>query len=383
MELQAGAAKVDITPRTPQQLMGYGPKDRYHEGIHHPLSARALYLRGDGGDAVLVTLDLIFIAEESMERVRIALERELDVPAGHVWIGATHTHAAPDVFGEKADHEWLAMVENQIVAAAALAKTRLSKSRLSFARGACAIGNNRREKLPSGEVILGCNPNGPVDRELLVLALDTAQGRPIARVANFACHGTVLGYKNRTLSGDWPGSAALKIESKLDGGLLLFINGGAGNVNPAKRGHTDPAVVDEIAEGFCAAFWKTCAEPRPLPDDASVGGASLELHLPRKLCEIEAGKGKTARVSVHGLRIGPVRLAGFPGEVFSETTLAVRERAPHPCTLLASYACGCAGGYVPVAEAYADGGYEVMRTPYSEGGEAVLREGFLRLLKEM
>ncbi|MBI3830216.1 MAG: neutral/alkaline non-lysosomal ceramidase N-terminal domain-containing protein [Planctomycetes bacterium] len=384
MVLQAGAARLDITPRTPQKLTGYPPQDRFHAAVHQPLHARALHLRGQDGDALLVALDLLFVEEGLLQRVRATLQAELGLAPERVFVTASHTHAAPGVKGVEADEEYLGMVERQIVAAAALARTRLRPVALSFARHACNIGINRREKLPSGQVILGNNPAGFNDRELLVLALNAANGARIASVFNFACHGTVLGDFNKVLSGDWPGGAALTIEKQEPGTVALFVNGGAANINPRERGdYATPELADRVAAEFCAAYAEACKKLAPLPEDAAVAGRSLTLQLPRKAVAVEGGQGRSALQLVHGLRIGPVRLVGFPGEVFSETSAAVKQASPHAQTLVASYACGMTGGYVPVAEAYDDGGYEVAVSPYGAQSEAVLRAGFLKLLREL
>ena len=91
--------------------------------------------------------------------------------------------------------------------------------------------------------------------------------------------------------------------------------------------------------------------------------------------------GRLCKVQIQGVRIGPLRIIGFPGEVFTQTAIAVKEN--HPTTMVCSYMAGSNAGYVPVAEAYDTGGYEVRVSPYAEGAEAVLREGFMDLLEKL
>lgn len=59
MALSAGSAVVDITPRTPCNLAGFASRDHAHEGVHDPIALRALYVRGEGGDGLLVSADVI------------------------------------------------------------------------------------------------------------------------------------------------------------------------------------------------------------------------------------------------------------------------------------------------------------------------------------
>ena len=63
MPLHAGAARLDITPQTPQQLVGYGNKERKHERVHQPLHVRALFVKGLEGEVLLVNLELLHVDE--------------------------------------------------------------------------------------------------------------------------------------------------------------------------------------------------------------------------------------------------------------------------------------------------------------------------------
>ena len=81
------------------------------------------------------------------------------------------------------------------------------------------------------------------------------------------------------------------------------------------------------------------------------------------------------------MRIGPLKIIGFPGEVFAQTAMAVKDE--NPMTMVCSYIAGSRAGYVPVAEAYETGGYEVRVSPYAEEAEAILRQGFFQLLEKL
>ena len=61
-------------------------------------------------------------------------------------------------------------------------------------------------------------------RRIGVLRIDHADGRPLALVANYAIHGTVLGQANLQISGDAPGVVSNYVEGKT-GALPLFVNG--------------------------------------------------------------------------------------------------------------------------------------------------------------
>ncbi|HSG35471.1 MAG TPA: hypothetical protein VLA37_13115, partial [Sphingomonadaceae bacterium] len=79
---------------------------------------------------------------------------------------------------------------------------------------------------------VGRNPDGFVDRELLVVRIDDAKGNPLAAIVNFQCHGTVLAYENKYISPDWIGMTRKVVEQALPGAIALNFQGAAGNQGP-------------------------------------------------------------------------------------------------------------------------------------------------------
>src|SRR2546429_199967 len=90
-------------------------------------------------------------------------------------------------------------IERGLTAMAAMPQ---QPARLGTGKGSAIIGVNRREKLPDGQIILGQNPAGAVDREVGVLRVDHLDGKPLATVMIAACHTVVLGPKTYLLSPD-------------------------------------------------------------------------------------------------------------------------------------------------------------------------------------
>lgn len=375
--IHGGAARADITPRTPCRLAGYAARNRPHDSVHDALGLRALWLRdADGKDVVIVSADIIWFSAPIAERIKALLDGELGVPPERTMLFGTHTHSAPDA----GNPEWLHVVVAQAVAAAAIAKTRLRPAVLKLGGGSCAIGVNRREKTKEGKIILGRNPGGPCDRDLIVLNVDDEDGYAIARVANFACHGVVMGQESYAVSGDWPGAAARAIERRMSDAPFLFLQGGSGNVNPRVGPQADFKPVEELAEEFVRDFFAAEEGAEPLDGgDGKAMGKLLPVEFPAKPGREAAVK----RAVLQGIRVGDFRVAGFPGEVFSETTLGVKKLLSATPFMACSYANGGDDGYVPVKEAYPEGGYEVDVSPYADTAEALLRDSFLDVLGEM
>ena len=384
MTLSAGSAVLDITPVSPCHLAGYGHRDHAHEGVHDPLSLRALYLTDGDDELALVSADILWFREELADPIHDLIQQHLSISPERVMLCGTHTHSAPTTSGPQANAEYLHFLASQTLAAVALARTRATPVSLQIARGSSHIGINRREQKPDGRIVLGYNPEGPIDREIMLLSVVGSSGTHVADVCSFATHGVVLGGGNYLISGDWCGLAAAAIEADSEA-AFLFMNGGAANVNPRLRSgpQLDFAPAQELAAEFVRDIATTRKSLQDAPDGILLNGLFSTIELPRQLKDIEEGMGRTRRVRIHGIRIGPVRIVGFPGEVFSETAMAVKAAVAPAVVAVNSYTTGGAGGYVPVAEAYDTGGYEVAVSPYCAGAEAVLRAEFIDLLEKL
>ncbi len=64
-----------------------------------------------------------------------------------------------------------------------------------------------------------------------VVRIDDLDGKPIATVFRYSCHPVTMGARSAVVSSDFPGAAREVIERSL-GGLALFLQGTAGNINP-------------------------------------------------------------------------------------------------------------------------------------------------------
>jgi hypothetical protein len=369
--LFAGVAAVEITPRAPQFLAGYSARNHPSTGVHDPLNLRALYLKDAcGTDAAVVSADILWFGKWMAPRIRELVEGELGIPHELLLLFCVHDHSAPGFRDTPEFREWMEMVAGKALAAIALAKSRAVPASLSLARGISRIGTNRRQRLDDGRIILGRNPGGPIDREIVALAVRAGR-KPVAFMANFACHGVILGQENYLVSGDWPGNASRLVQERT-GAPLLILNGGCGNVNSRIGPQNSFGPVNLLAREFARDFRRTIRRAAAL-SGGSIAGREKAIRLPAK-------KGKKAlMVVLKGLRAGPLIILGYPGEMFSETAMAVKAAFPGRAVMACSYAEESLSGYIPVREAYPEGGYEVDSSPYAPGGEAVLRRELIAL----
>ena len=94
--LQAGAAKVDITPPTGFRTDGWATNDRA-VGTLTRLYARALVLQSGGRKIALVTLDLVG-ATGGLVKEAALLDKDLGFSESNVLVSGTHTHSGAGQF---------------------------------------------------------------------------------------------------------------------------------------------------------------------------------------------------------------------------------------------------------------------------------------------
>src|SRR5947208_3803703 len=244
---RASAVKVDITPATPQWLLGYGP--RKSTGVHDPIYHRIIAMDDGRTQFFLVSSDLCLFSPELYDEVA----DELKIDRKQFWWSVTHTHSAPEagppgvykvLLKGRSDHEWdrdyTQQIKTSLVRGIQEARAKLEPARLRVGLGMSMANINRRARDVDGKISLGLNPDGPMDRQIGLLRLERADGSLIGLAANYAMHGTVLSGTNTLISGDGPGVVTAYLEQSL-GAPVLFINGAAGNAAPIYTVYPTPA----------------------------------------------------------------------------------------------------------------------------------------------
>jgi hypothetical protein len=404
-QFRAAAVKVDITPKTPQWLMGYGP--RQSTGVHQPIFHRIAALEDGGVQVFLIASDLCLFSPSVYDDVAAALKKETGIEPRQVWWTVTHTHSAPEVgppgmydvlLKGRSDHEWhreyLRFIESTLISGVKDARSRLAPARIALGVGMARANINRRARDLDGTISLGLNPDGPVDRQIGLIRLEKPDGSPIALVANYAMHGTALGGRFTEISGDGPGVVASYVEEKL-GAPMLYINGAAGNVAPiytvqpdvksAHLGEFRVLLGDKIldanrslgAGGPEARLWlgeKWIETPRK-------AGMGWPVDLPAYAAK-SAGGADLVRIPVRFLRINDSVVWSSPVELFSEIVFRIRSESPFRYTFYFGYANGWLG-YLPTAEAFRQGGYEPRTSPFTAQVEKDYGDGIVTFLHGM
>jgi len=404
-ELKIGAAKIDITPATSCWMEGYRSRKEngpMSTGVYDRLYARALVVEGDGGKVAVVSCDLCMPDPDTISDARGLVCDPLEMPAEHVMVFSTHTHAAPVTDyphqgdAPKTNREWLDGLPHRIAEAILLAHIRMAPAKMGVIRGTSNIAMNRQQSLEDGSITLGQAPEKPIDPEVIILVIDSIEGKPIARLVNYGCHNTSLGPRNSLISGDYAGRAMTAIEEEIGHGVVCpFINGGSGNIDPFHRVLDDAADprVQKVADVFTQDVRDTLAQEAAFASDARVAGRFQDLALPRKQSGMEAGLGRTKRIRAQSVRIGEVVLLGSPNEIVCEIVMNIKQQSPIRDTIVGGYCYNAVGawhprrdgvgGYLPAAAHYEHGGYEVSSSRYAPEAEAVYTRGMVEIAESI
>src|SRR6185369_14342434 len=236
--LLAGTGRRCTNPPPNIAHGGWGAqKHEQAEGIDLDLWVTALALSDHNTTALILDLDIQILTNQRADQIREAVSKATGIPIQNIRASATHTHSGPVPYkswiekGYELVDPWFEEVARWSAEAAVEAVANLHPIRVRAGRGQCHINTNRRAATQSGERFLGINPDGPCDHEVLVVRLDSMDGKPLATLVNYACHPTIMGPPNRLITPDYPGVMKRVVEEAF-GGKCLFLQGSAGDQGP-------------------------------------------------------------------------------------------------------------------------------------------------------
>lgn len=382
--IRAGAAKIDISPSPGLHLAGFAARTMPATGMHDPLTARAIAVE----DTAIVVLDVIGLHEDMAARIR----QRSSLPDNNIIVAATHTHGAPvsmkGRLGQAADPEFLQRIEDGAVEALRLAYENRQPATIAAGIGGDpGVAWNRR------------HADGPLDRSVPMIRIRAADGRNIAVMASYACHPVVLAADNLLMTADYPFYVRNHLEAAHSGAVALFLTGCAGDANTGHTAQASWTLAANEARSFATAerlgtrIAAAALEAGEQVFDGPVGAGHRELDL--ALTRLEglplaelADRWRTEQKTAEPVRAillghwiewaqrnahvqpgywsgrvslldwGGVPIVAMPGEIFSETGLAVRSACAGRPAFVLAYAEGTPG-YIPPRSEFTFGGYEV------------------------
>lgn len=416
--LKAGYGKVDVTPHEPVQMAGYSMRNAPSDGVwgDDRLYARAMVFEVGGQRIAFLEGDVIIIREADSFRRKVA--DATGIPIEHILLGDAHNHAAPSPNG-KLETNWDHEFEKGLVAAATQAAANLQPARIAAGTGHSRIAMNRRHIIPSdtdspltfdendvsqsfgkfktdnpvsihefgGVMRLGANPAGPIDDAVQIVRVDKTDGKPLAVMVHYACHGTSLGGRNSKISGEWMGRMQAYVEKQFPGVGAIYLQGAAGDINPRVVGGLDGyqdniettwALGEEIGREVVRVY--SSLSPGPLASPR-LQIETAQILLPRTYRELFDDFTHTSIPAPTTIvRMGDMMWTSFPGEMFSGIGKKVKAASPATYAHLMGYTNGYIG-YFPERLAYADGGYEVAVTHLDPAAEAIYLRAITELMK--
>jgi hypothetical protein len=414
---EVGFAVADVTPPVgtpmsgypdvrkdltgaPDAMKGYVGRRSVSMGIHDPLLACAVAIDAGGERAMLIGLDTLVVTRAFTASVRSALAAD-GLPPERVLVGASHTHAGPDLFAWWEGEQPIALEHTvmQTVAAGRRALERLEPAELSWGEAQLAhVSVNRRDER-----------DGALDASVGVLrAVSVRDGGTLGLVVGFACHPVTLDYANLLFSADYVAPLRTALAAVYPGATVVFLNGAAGNVNPARYPYEQRAniYVPQTLENY-PVYWGGFGDAARV--GRSVAGAAVEAAERALLLETAPPRGRVATLElplkrgqeldryldfmsfgaayrsslagtdtleteVQALALGPLQVVGLPGEPFVELGLELKRRTPHGAPTLVVGFANDDVRYVMTDDAYVEGEYETVGTPLAAGSASTMVE---------
>jgi neutral ceramidase len=420
---KAGAATSNITPFIGAGIVGgWGVPASTH--IHDELQVRCLALDDGETRLAFAIVDSVSVNREVFDEAKRLIHAETGLPMTHLMMSATHTHSGPSARGASAFDYGRAFDQYQTFLARRIADgVRRAINNLQPARIGWGAGEvpqhlfNRRWHMKPGtklsnpfggedKVVMNpgvgdpnlLEPAGPTDPQVSFISVQSADGRPLALLANYSLH-YVGGVPSTHISADYFAVFCDRIQELLGGGqqhtpfVGLMSNGTSGDVNNINfRGPREKRapyeqiriVARDVAEEVHRAHasiehhaWaplKAAQAELPLktrqPTPEMLERAKQVMARPDTVSPIHRHEKTYAQrtlqmaewpaeisVPLQIFRIGELGIAAIPFETFAETGLEIKAASPMKSTFVVSLANG-GYGYLPTPEQHELGGYE-------------------------
>ena len=398
------AFTADVTPPVGSPLYNGAPETASE--IVDPLQARGLILRGADRPLVLVAVDWCEIRNDSYERWRSVLAEAAGTQKERVLLSCVHQHDAAysDVVAQrllKAHHVAEDLCDPQFdeqalqrVASALRQSLDRAIPITHFGMGQGKVekvASNRRYVTPDGKVsfervsaerdlIIRDMPTGLIDPWLKTISFWN-RDQPVAALNCYSTH-PMSYYGKGQVSWDFPGVARTRRESEMPGVAQIYCSGCSGDTmagkfndgNPQNR----PILADRLHQGMLAAWRATERHPLDRVEFRSVrmylkprqtAGYSVEEFertladstAPR-LARFEAALGLSWRqradsghaIDVPCIDLGAAKIVLLPAESFVQYQLWAQALRPDSFVVTIGYG-ECAPGYIPTAQAAAEG----------------------------
>ena len=392
--------KIDITPKEPVYLAGFANRIGPSHGVHRPLSSRCIILKDSASTFCFISNDLMEMKNSLIKKIKDLISEETLIPSSQIFIHNIHTHSAPIMDGMGLT-ENLANKSYEEITTIAITSNAIStinnkqgfkSCRIKVGTGKSTIGLHRRTiEASTGQCIISSKNNTSNDPVVSVLQFVDQEENILANIINYACHPVSLGPESLKVSPDFVGKTRETIEEKW-GGMAIFFNGAAGDINPIGDPLNDLNNTDKLGgllgnSVLETSFKHVSVECLSFQTDFAKLPFQIQ-HISQKIIQEQATKKKEEHtgfvgwkekiddwsnqqqkylskdkflgreVQLNVLKMGSILLIICQGELFSSYHIAFRNMFPEYTVFFFGYTNG-ESGYLPDQEAFDIGGYEV------------------------
>ena len=390
-QIKVGIAQKAITPKTPVWLSGYASRNKPSTEILHDLWAKALVIEENPGNRiVIVTTDILGLTHEISEAVASSVNKKYGIKRSQLLLNSSHTHSGPAIWpslsvifnlntaDQQSAGQYTQKLSQDIVEVIDMAMNNLAPMEISCGHGSADFAINRRQPTDKG-VIIGLNPGGPVDHDVMVLKIASPEGDLKAVLFGYACHNTTS--NTYLVNGDFAGFAQIELEKANQGVVAMYLQGCCADQNPQPRGSIELAA--EHGKSLAEAVQKTLSgDMHPVRTPIRTDFITVDLDFPpfnpevyekeitgsdqyrqrRAMLILEAyNKGwKVDRLPypVQAIRFNnDLTILALSGEVVVDYSLRSKREYAKENLFVAGY-CNEVQGYIPTKRVLEEGGYE-------------------------
>jgi concanavalin A-like lectin/glucanase superfamily protein/neutral/alkaline ceramidase-like enzyme len=414
-EFRVGTSLTDITPEQLPVLVNGGMRSRTADQVKARLNARAIVLDDGRERLAIVVVDTCMMPRPLLDEAKALAARQTKIQPDRMLISATHTHTAPSsmgCLGTDADPNYVPFLRGKLVEAIVSAEENLQPARVGWAVAnaeeytALRRWIRRPDRIvedPFGNPTVRANmhagrnwddvtgESGPEDPDLSLISFQTADGKPIAVLANFSMHY----FSDAALSADYFGLFCEGLKAHLapdtSDGPSPFVGMISHNCSGDiwRRDYTKTEAVNHTIQSYAEGLVKIALEAYETIEyesdvDLAMGETRMKLdyrvpdkqrlewaeqivesmgdRLPKDTTEVYAREQvllherQSTEIVVQALRIGDIAIGTTPNETYALTGLKLKEQSPLAQTMVIELANG-GDGYIPPPEQYLLGGY--------------------------
>ena len=410
---RAGVAAIDVSPTEFPRIIAGGFLEGRGEKLADRLFVRSFVLDDGQVKIAFAIVDTCMMEQSLIDEAKALASAQCGIPVDRIMVSATHTHSAPAAMGclgTRKDPVYAKFLTPKIAEAIVAANAALQPARIGWGSfDDWEHTHNRRWiRLPGKEVVdpFGeatgranmhpgylskdvVGPSGPVDPQLSVIALQTADGKPLGVLANYSQHYFGSGAVSADYFGHFCRHLAAKMGQPGDGNgpfVCAMSQGTSGDqmwmdYGAEKKTFTADTYAAEVAGSAMEALKgvtyhdhvplgmveKTLELSYRIPDERRLAwarpiAAKIENDVPKSKEEVYAREAlilherQKTPVKLQAIRIGDLSIATLPNEVYAITGMKLRELSPFKTHFNIELANG-ATGYIPPPEQHTLGGY--------------------------